>query len=80
MTNELYCYSNEFHSHLPFDRLWLGTKGKKERKTKEKNRAKKKAKKTINKIPKKIPAQADKQKQNSCKLKFTPPPRPDHFF
>ena len=20
--NELYCYSNEFHSHLPFDRLW----------------------------------------------------------
>jgi hypothetical protein len=19
--NELYCYSNEFHSHLPFDRL-----------------------------------------------------------
>jgi hypothetical protein len=21
--NELYCYSNEFHSHLPFDRLWF---------------------------------------------------------
>ena len=21
MDNELYCYSNEFHSHLPFDRL-----------------------------------------------------------
>ena len=21
--NELYCYSNEFHSHLPFDRPWL---------------------------------------------------------
>jgi hypothetical protein len=21
--NELYCYSNEFHGHLPFDRLWL---------------------------------------------------------
>ena len=21
--SELYCYSNEFHSHLPFDRLWL---------------------------------------------------------
>ena len=20
--NELYCYSNEFHSHLPFDRPW----------------------------------------------------------
>jgi hypothetical protein len=23
--NELYCYSNEFHSHLPFDRLWINT-------------------------------------------------------
>ena len=21
--NELYCYSNEFHSHLPFDRPWI---------------------------------------------------------
>jgi hypothetical protein len=21
--NELYCYSNEFHSHLPFDRPWF---------------------------------------------------------
>jgi hypothetical protein len=21
--NELYCYSNEFHSHVLFDRLWL---------------------------------------------------------
>jgi hypothetical protein len=23
--NELYCYSNEFHSHLPFDRLCSGS-------------------------------------------------------
>jgi hypothetical protein len=23
LSNELYCYYNEFHSHLPFDRLWL---------------------------------------------------------
>jgi hypothetical protein len=21
--NELHCYCNEFHSHLPFDRLWI---------------------------------------------------------
>ena len=27
INNELYCYSNEFHSHLPFDRLWIERSG-----------------------------------------------------